>query len=211
LFHKLFAQLGTDLVIDVGANRGQFVELLRAQFKYAGRVVSFEPTSAAFAALVASRTGDALWSGRREALGTATGTAEINVFGEDQFSSFFTPSSYGSSQWATLTRADHKETVTVRRLDEVWPEIVTTERSVFLKIDTQGRDLDILESGESVLPQVTGLLMEMPAQHIYEGTPSLPAVLDKVLSYGFDIAGMWPENVDPQMRVVEFNCLLRRS
>ena len=39
----LFQSLAVDVVLDVGANTGQFAQQLRRDCDYAGRIVSFEP------------------------------------------------------------------------------------------------------------------------------------------------------------------------
>jgi hypothetical protein len=46
LIEHLMGSLGIDLVIDAGANEGQFAKQLR-RF-YAGDIISFEPSSSAF-------------------------------------------------------------------------------------------------------------------------------------------------------------------
>ena len=65
-------------MLDVGANDGAFGRELRAD-GYQGRIVSFEPTSAAFAALAAGCREDPRWEPVNVALGSDEGRATINL------------------------------------------------------------------------------------------------------------------------------------
>src|SRR5689334_2580098 len=58
------------LVVDVGANGGQYGMLLRRD-GYSGAIVSFEPLSSAYRELEKTRGGDPGWQSRNLALGAA--------------------------------------------------------------------------------------------------------------------------------------------
>src|SRR5262245_26822768 len=78
---KLSAELarqGVELVLDVGANTGQFARSLRTD-GYAGKIISFEPLSAAFAVLQHKCAQDRDWECHNLAIGDAEGSATINV------------------------------------------------------------------------------------------------------------------------------------
>jgi hypothetical protein len=66
------------MVLDVGANIGQYAKSLRAE-GYNGSIVSFEPVKAAYADLFDQMSGDKLWSGRNYALGDKRTQEVINV------------------------------------------------------------------------------------------------------------------------------------
>lgn len=63
---------GFDLVLDVGANAGQYVSWLRAS-GYTGMVLSFEPIPEVYERMCSSRSGDASWRGYQAAVGAETG------------------------------------------------------------------------------------------------------------------------------------------
>jgi len=68
-----------ELVVDIGANIGQFAEGLRV-VGYTGRIVSFEPLSKAHRLLLAKSRSDPRWTVHsRTAIGEKDGQIEINI------------------------------------------------------------------------------------------------------------------------------------
>src|SRR6201995_3473637 len=75
----LFSQFPIDLVLDAGANTGQFVHQCRAA-GYRGNIISFEPSAAAHASLLQSAASDPHWTvADRIALGATPSEVEINI------------------------------------------------------------------------------------------------------------------------------------
>jgi len=60
MMERLLASYGVDCVFDVGANTGQYAEGLR-NLGYKGRIISFEPLSAAHALLIENSRDDPEW------------------------------------------------------------------------------------------------------------------------------------------------------
>jgi hypothetical protein len=58
---ELFARQQIDLVLDVGANVGQYRDFLREQVEYDGWIVSFEPLEDNVAVLSSRATADPKW------------------------------------------------------------------------------------------------------------------------------------------------------
>src|SRR5438552_1566999 len=65
-----------DLVVDVGANRGQYGRALR-EWGYAGEIVSFEPLAEAFAELALLSGPDKRWTCHQLALGDDEGVVRL--------------------------------------------------------------------------------------------------------------------------------------
>ena len=129
-------------VLDVGANRGQFTKELRAG-GYAGRIVSFEPLEAAYAALEEAATEDPLWTCHRLALSDAEGEAELHVAGNAVSSSLLDMESR-HLEAAPESRYVGVERVRQACLDALVVELGLPADGVYLKVDVQG-----LESGSS--------------------------------------------------------------
>jgi FkbM family methyltransferase len=212
---RLFRVLGVDCVLDVGANTGQFVDKLRHEIGYRGHVASFEPAHAAYEQLARHLAGDTRWRGFNCALGREAGTAELNLFTPDgSLNSLLEPSEFGSDRFAALRLAPSKQTVRVRRLDEVFAEAVAplVDPVTFLKLDTQGFDLEVLHGARDVLDRVAALVTELPVRPIYNGMPSLVEGLGHLHDLGFEITGMFPVTLDrDRLGAVEFDCVLRST
>ena len=210
---RLFSVLDINCVLDVGANIGQFVDRLRRDVGYRGHVASFEPARASYEQLARRLSTDTQWRGFGYALGRERGTAELNLFTPDNsLNSMLEPSTFGSDRFAALRLTPRKETVEVRRLDDVFAEAVRplVEPVTFLKLDTQGFDLEVLYGASGVLDRVAALVTELPVQPIYEGMPSLVEALGRLQDLGFEITGMFPVTRDRDgLGAVEFDCVLR--
>lgn len=159
---------GIAVVLDVGANVGQYATRLR-QGGWGGRIVSFEPLPDAHAALVKAAASDALWEiAPRMALGAGAGTLSLNVSAESDMSSAlpFVP-----EMAELLDSAAYTGTVTapLARLDEVFAEHAGNTGRVLLKIDTQGTEANVLEGASGVLDQIHGIQLELSIVPVYQG------------------------------------------
>ena len=165
LFAVKAAECGVKTVLDVGANFGQFAQDLR-KHRYRGQIVSFEPLSAAHAALEKSAAGDARWRiAPRMALGNAPGTAAINI-AKNLASSSLLPVHERSVMASVETAYAGCESVDVRRLDDVVD--AAYEEPLALKLDTQGYELQVLEGATHALGRTAVVLSEMSLTPLYK-------------------------------------------
>ncbi|MDR3466930.1 MAG: FkbM family methyltransferase [Xanthobacteraceae bacterium] len=70
----------------------------------------------------------------------------------------------------------------LRRLDALPLDIAG---NIFLKIDTQGYELEVLKGAEHLLPHINAILLEVAIIEINEGAPLLHEVLAFLKSLGF--------------------------
>ncbi|MDB4907225.1 MAG: putative LigA [Gemmatimonadetes bacterium] len=188
---SMFRQHSVDCVMDAGANRGQYGQMLRA-YGYRGRIISIEPATAPFEQLARVAAADGNWDAHRLALGSTSGTAELNVSNSSDLSSLLTATS----------RAEHVggdptvrlvETVEIRTLDSLFDTLTTSLSSprVFLKLDTQGFDLEALRGARASLPLILGMQSEVSIQPLYEGAPPYLEALAYYQSLGFSLTGLF--------------------
>ena len=151
---------GINLVLDVGANIGQFGQSLRNR-GYAGRIISFEPVKEAFTALENAARGDDLWTTSNLALGASSGVMAIHVSKNSQFSSF-------NDLTATATSFDPEAELqgVGKRRRQDFGRSRAAARPGFedpSKIDTQGYERAVLEGAKETLKRVSGVLLSCPS------------------------------------------------
>jgi FkbM family methyltransferase len=205
---QVFSALGVTLALDVGAHVGDYAGFLRRN-GFRGRIISFEPVAANYEIMSARAQADHLWQPVNVALGSEDGKGEINVTTGTVFTSFHTPNAYAQREFGTEVEIDRVEHVSVRRLDSVLPELLGTDRlpPTFLKMDTQGWDLEVLRGASAILDDVVAMQSEVSVLPIYRAMPTLHESLDCFHELGYGVSGLFPVGYDSQNRVVEFDCV----
>ncbi len=186
------------LVLDVGANMGQFGRQLFGA-GYSGRIVSFEPLPEAHAALTqAARAFGERWMvAPRLALSDRSGMAEFHVTETSTASSFFRPKE--SLVAATpQTRVAAKIEVSTARLDDVLVDLGIMRHGLFLKLDVQGAESLVLAGAGLALANAKGMLTELSLTPLYDHEPPVRDVLEVIHSAGFEVWDVWPGYRNPQ-------------
>jgi len=195
-----------DVVIDVGANVGQFGKSLRAG-GYRGKIVSFEPIESAFQALAREAEADGNWQVHHCGLGAFAGTANLHVSGLSECSSILDLTATAELHDRRIA-TDHTEAIKIRTLDEVAAGL---SGKILLKIDTQGYEKRVIEGGMQTIPRVLGILMELPVIHIYQGEWEFHEAIKYMSDAGFVPAQIQAVGYhgNDSVSAVDFDCLFR--
>lgn len=181
---RLLEHYKVDLVLDVGANSGQFAEYLR-YVGYAGKIVCFEPLAAPYAKLCELAKRDSgIVCAQRMALGDYDGEIDLNRAVCHESSSVLKVTEQHAER-EPLARFVGCEKVPVRRLDNVVMDYMRDFTKPFLKIDVQGYEPQVLCGGLKTLAQLVGLQLELSLTHLYEGERTFSETLAFVESHGF--------------------------
>ena len=206
---RLFEAFEISAVLDVGAHRGGFAQRMREDVGYRAQILSFEPSPETYIELAAIAASDVKWSVYNLALGSADGNAElIEYSGDGQMASIRELSDHAEVYSPGLSVTGRRQ-VAVRRLDSLWDELgpgLKASRS-FLKIDTQGFDLEVIGGVGALLAHLPAVLMEVAVQPLYRGAPVMQDVLGVMEGHGFELTGAFPiHRYANGLRVIEFDC-----
>lgn len=199
-FGRFLAALETfniDLIVDVGANKGQFGESLR-ESGYSGGIVSFEPLKTAYDNLLSVSNDDKNWLVHaRCAVGDSTGEIEINI-SANSVSSSVLPMLDSHMQAAPNAGYIGKDKCHLITLDSVLPAYFKTSKSVLLKIDTQGYEWQVLDGAMNAIQNTRGVLIEMSLIPLYEGQKLWQDIIKRLESEGFILWALQPAFIDPK-------------
>jgi FkbM family methyltransferase len=200
----LLDRVNIDLLIDVGGYEGEYGKLLRAA-GYRGPIVSYDPAPAV--ELLDCARKDGAWTVRPVACSDAAGTATLHRYPgmSHAFNSLHTETSLMAERFPVGTA--RQTTVETVRLDSEPFEA----HDVFLKIDTQGHDLHVLEGAAGILDRVRLVQMELSVLPIYEQTPPFDVAVGRVRDLGFTPTGFFPITSMDGMRVIEFDGVFIRA
>lgn len=176
----------TDLIFDIGANTGQFAKQT-IQMGYDGRIVSFEPLTAAWNQLVKEASRNRKWAvHERCALGATMGSVDVNISG-NSYSSSILPML--ETHKAAAKNSDYVgiEGAPMVTLDQVAGQYLDPGCSFLIKIDTQGYEGEILKGGTQTLQAAAGVVCELSLVPLYEGQPLWRDIIDSLDEQGFSL------------------------
>ncbi len=207
---ELIAEQVIDAVVDVGANEGLFAKRLRDD-GFSGRIVSFEPLSGAFALLASASAADPSWECVQLALGATTGEATLNVARNLASSSFLPMDSRLPEAEPRLAYVGTEE-CSLSTLDVLAPDLFQPEERLYLKLDVQGFELEVLRGAEATLARVLALDVELSQALLYEGAPLMDEVVGYLAERDYVLLGTEPAYIHPRTgETLQLNGLFVRN
>lgn len=159
--------LKINIIFDIGANEGQFVKSIRPN--YQGKVISFEPLTLARNKLLINAQKDNNWIVHKQcAIGSHDGQVKINI-SKNSVSSSILPMTKVHSSAAKESIYVGSETIDVNKLDSIAIDYINDETKLFIKIDAQGYEKEILDGSKKILDKADGILCELSLVQLYEG------------------------------------------
>lgn len=182
---SLLKEFRIDLVIDGGANTGQYASTLLGFSGYAGEVHSYEPLSHEFAVMKQFESHYTGWKMFNLAIGDVEGEAEIVINGEV---SSLLPKTETLDRLIGGATPERKETVTVQRIDTRYGDVLRDpSRRVMLKLDVQGFEERALRSAGEHLSALKLIQIELSGVALYKGDMRIPGALAMLEDAGFTL------------------------
>lgn len=208
---RLLAHLKVDCVFDVGANVGQYAEKLRRYCGFTGLILSFEPNPAALTELMAAAKKDPLWEVFPIALGTENGAIEFQAYDDSKLGSLleFDPTSPNAPRDMGNTKI-MVEVDTLASLIPLLQDRFGFERP-FLKMDTQGYDMNVAKGAGDDLKTFRGIQSEVSFSSIYSKAPMFDEVVGYYQGQGFILSRLFPNNDVHFPKLVEMDVAMIRS
>ena len=204
---NLIDQYLIDIVIDVGANHGQFGNLLRS-IGYKGEILSFEPTKKSFEILSEASSRDDRWKIYPLGLGDKKISEKINIFESSDFNSLLQPNDMGKATFKNKLKKLHSESINIETLNRILAPHALKGRRIFLKMDTQGYDLNVFKGASKYYSNIACLLTEISLQPIYQKMPDYHETLSFYESKGFAVSGLYPVSRQKDSSVIEMDCFM---
>lgn len=184
-------------VFDIGANTGQFAKEIRER-GFAGKIVSFEPLTTARKKLSLIAAHDHRWILHDQcAIGDRDGEIEINIAGNSVSSSVL-PMLESHSSAAEGSAYVGSERVSIARLDTIANCYLASDSNLFIKIDTQGYEWQVLDGSGELLKRSLGVLCELSLVPLYGGQRLWRDIIDRLEQEGFMLWALQKGFTDPR-------------
>jgi FkbM family methyltransferase len=194
-----------DLIIDCGANSGQWGSIINREFPKIN-LISFEPVSAAFEALKSKTQKSDGWQAHQLALSSYSGATKIELASNEGMSSSLSRPSLHTHVHPEISFTEGEE-VLVSTLDEFnFPA-----NKVFLKIDVQGHEADVLAGAVELVKSVVLIEIESSFTPLYDSEVPHHELIDRLFRLGFIPFNFGNVHQDSKGRIWQLDTLLVRS
>jgi FkbM family methyltransferase len=209
---RLLAYLDVDCVFDVGANYGQYAEMLRQRVGFTGRIISFEPMPDAVTVLKAKSARDPKWTIEGIALSSSSGARIFHIMKSNRFSSLGQPLHTEVDIFERMNAVERTIEVQTETLEEAYMRLKKEYEfsRPFLKMDTQGFDVDIVRAASLVMPFFLGMQSELAVKRIYEQSVDFRDAIAAYKEAGFDVSAFVPNNAGHFPQLIEMDGIFVR-
>lgn len=198
------------LLMDVGANNGTFGKEIRTA-GYKGTIISFEPLNNMFSILKKTAKNDDNWIINNYALGAENSEQEINISANYHSSSILNILETHTKAEATAAYIG-KQKIQIKKLDNIFNEYKENNLEVYLKIDTQGYEMNVLKGAEQSLQYINTIQLEMSLQALYTGQPLYNEIFTFLWSKGYKLIDIEPGFTDIRNgTMLQFDGIFRKN
>lgn len=131
------------------------------------------------------------------AIGDHDGEIEINIAGNSVSSSIL-PMLRSHTDAAIGSAYVSSEKVPISRLDSIANSYLESDSNLFIKIDTQGYEWQVLDGARETLKQARGVLCELSLVPLYDGQHLWRDIIDRLESEGFMLWALQKGFTDPR-------------
>ncbi len=151
------------------------------------------------------------WDAVHSALGAEDGTARIGV-SENFVSSSILEATSALIEIHEPIRYSRYEEVPIARLDSLFNNLLGSDETAHLKIDTQGFERFVIEGAAGVLDRIRSIRAEVAVSEVYKGEMVLPDAITFMAERGYVLVDAWPAWRHPETdEVLHFDLLFRQD
>lgn len=199
---------GITHLVDAGAHHGVYAEsVLRVQPDIA--IWCFEPAPDAYRLLKQRFEGNPRVVCFEQAIGASDGKVILNVSGIDQANSIRKMCKAHTDAWENSGQVRQQEVALVRLGSHL--QSLPSDARVFLKIDVQGAEKDVILGCGAQLEMVQVVLVELSLIPLYEGSPLLPEMVQMMDQLGFHLFDVVDRVLTPSRQPVQLDCVFVRK
>ena len=182
----ILTPLAPKTILDIGANNGKSAQEMRKRFPHA-QIYSFEPLQDCFRELTKKMAGDKNFQAFNVALGKESGESVIKRSSFHPSSSILTMSNLHKTLYPKSAGMS-EERITIARLDDTVRDI-KIEKPLFIKMDVQGFEAEVIKGGSETLKHAELVLMETSFVPLYENQPLFGDIHTLMQERGFEYRG----------------------
>lgn len=206
----LFKNYNINLLIDIGANIGHYVDMVRTDLEYKGKVISFEPTQSAFKILKLNSDKDKNWDAYNYGIGNENSEMEISI-SENSESSSFLEISEKLLNASPESKFVAKEKILVKTIDSLYPTLFSNFNNIFLKIDTQGFEYNIILGAKESLKFINTIQLEMSIEPLYKNEVPFAEMYKILTSYGYKMVSIETGYLNNKGEMLQLDAIFHRD
>jgi FkbM family methyltransferase len=203
-YKKVFKNIQIDLVVDVGANIGQYRDFLRKRVRYSGEIASIEPDARCYELLLKRKKNDNGWHIYKNIISSKTGFEILKQMNSSPMNSLMEP--IYDTKYSALQKVINEIRINSFTMDDYIDSLynqglINRESKIVLKIDVQGAEHLVLSGLKRYLGNVAILQVEVSSVPLYKDSMAHYEISKRVEELGFVLSYI-PPPPDDQFPIV---------